>query len=58
MFPLTFYPPKYIESVIVCLVDKACSLYETFSKRAYLKISNRIVEDKKERRIIARRIYI
>jgi uncharacterized protein len=35
MFPLTFVPPKYRESWIVCCVDKACSLYETFHKDAY-----------------------
>lgn len=30
MFPLTLVPPKYIESLIVCLADKLCSLYEIF----------------------------
>ncbi|MDY3031573.1 MAG: phosphohydrolase [Clostridia bacterium] len=33
MFPLTPAPPKYRESIIVCLVDKGCSLYETFKRR-------------------------
>ena len=37
MFPLTFTPPKYRESVVVCLVDKACSVYEVFKKNAYKK---------------------
>lgn len=32
MFPLTPIPPKYRESVIVCLVDKVCSVYETFKR--------------------------
>ncbi len=35
MFPLVPIPPKYRESAIVCLVDKVCSLYETFSRRPY-----------------------
>ncbi len=35
MFPLTLYPPRYRESVIVCLVDKACSLYEIVRRDAY-----------------------
>ena len=36
MFPLVPIPPKYREGVIVCTVDKCCSLYETFSQsRAY-----------------------
>ena len=34
MFPLTlFHVPKYIESLIVCLVDKVCATYETFVKK-------------------------
>ncbi len=55
MFPLTFYPPKYKESIIICLVDKACSIYEVFNKNAYCKVA-KIVDSKKERRIIARRL--
>ena len=35
MFPLTFTPPSYRESVLVCLIDKACSVYEIFKKNAY-----------------------
>ncbi|WP_440193032.1 HD domain-containing protein [Anaerocolumna jejuensis] len=35
MFPLTPYPPVYKESIIVCLVDKACSLYEISNRNAY-----------------------
>ncbi|SFA84206.1 uncharacterized protein SAMN05216249_103116 [Acetitomaculum ruminis DSM 5522] len=30
MFPLTPFPPKYKESILVCMTDKACSLIETF----------------------------
>ncbi len=56
MFPLTFTPPKYKESIIVCLVDKVLSTYEVFSKNAYAKITKRVVENKKERRIISRRL--
>ncbi len=56
MFPLTFNLPKYRESIIICLVDKACSLYETFSKNSYSKITKKVVDNKKERRVIARRL--
>lgn len=56
MFPLTFTPPKYKESIIVCIVDKICSIYEVFSKKAYQKITSRVVDTKKERRIISRRL--
>lgn len=28
MFPLTIYPPMCREAVVVCIVDKICSLYE------------------------------
>lgn len=33
MFPLTIFPPKCREGWIVCMVDKACSLYETFKRK-------------------------
>ena len=58
MFPLTFHPPKYKESVIVCLVDKFCSIYEIFSKRAYIEIAEKLTDTKKGRRTIARRINL
>lgn len=35
MFPLTPVPPVYKESIIVCLVDKFCSLYEVFGRDTY-----------------------
>ena len=31
MFPITIKPPKYLESVIVDLVDDVCSIYERIS---------------------------
>lgn len=56
MFPLTFHVPKYRESVIVCIVDKMCSVYEILNKEAYHKITQGITDDKKNARIIARRL--
>lgn len=56
MFPLTFTPPKYKESVIVCIVDKILSVYETFNKHAYSYITENLGESKKERRVIKRRL--
>lgn len=35
MFPLTIKPPKYKEAVIVCIIDKICSIYEIFKKSSY-----------------------
>ena len=58
MFPLTFNPPRYKESVIVCIVDKVCSIYEVFSKKAYLEIALKLANTKKDRRIIAKRINL
>lgn len=56
MFPLTFNPPRYRESVVICLVDKLCTVYEAFNKNSYSKITKKVVENKKERRVIARRL--
>lgn len=40
MFPLTIKPPRYREGIVVSLVDKACSVYEFFSRRhPYAKLS-------------------
>lgn len=33
MFPLNITPPKYRESVLVCLTDKICATFETLFKR-------------------------
>lgn len=38
MFPLTPVPPRYRESWAVCVVDKACSVYEVFAKKPYPKL--------------------
>ena len=35
MFPLTPRPPKYRESLIVCLADKYCALLEVFRRHTY-----------------------
>ena len=36
MFPLTAVPPKYKESLIVCLADKICAVTETFKMRRFI----------------------
>ena len=41
MFPLTPFPPVHRESVLVCLVDKCCSLYEIFHKDAYQNLTSK-----------------
>lgn len=58
MFPLTFTPPKYRESVIVCVIDKFCSIYEVFSKKAYIEIAIKLANTKKERRTLSKRINL
>ena len=35
MFPLTPFPPRHVEGALVCLVDKACAVYEVFSLHPY-----------------------
>jgi uncharacterized protein len=42
MFPLTLSPPRYRESILVCIVDKICSLYETFKIGNYQNLKNRL----------------
>ena len=44
MFPLTVKPPYIWEGVVVSLVDKACSVYEFFSRRTpYAKLQEDVV---------------
>ncbi len=42
MFPLTPVPPRCREALLVCLVDKACSLYEVFRPDAYPALRGRL----------------
>ena len=35
MFPLTVIPPASRAGWIICLVDKVCSMYETFNRNIY-----------------------
>ena len=35
MFPLTPFPPRSREAMVVCLVDKGCGLYETLGRGTY-----------------------
>lgn len=42
MFPLIPFPPKYREGVVACLVDKICSVYETFKKKDQYKTVRKI----------------
>lgn len=39
MFPLVPVPPRHREGAIVCLVDKACSLYEVFARDTYRRLA-------------------
>jgi len=41
MFPLTVVPPRYKESIIVCLADKLCALDETFRRGKNHKIGKK-----------------
>lgn len=38
MFPLTPKPPRFREGVVVCLMDKICSLAEVFKRSPYRMI--------------------
>ena len=42
MFPLTPIPPFYKESIVVCLTDKFCSIYEIFHKKTYQSLKYKI----------------
>jgi uncharacterized protein len=43
MFPLTAIPPKYLEGILVCLVDKICSIYEIFYFSSVLELIKRTI---------------
>ena len=42
MFPLTPVPPATVEGWVVCLVDKACSVYEVFAARPYERLMDKL----------------
>ena len=42
MFPLTPIPPVTVEGWVVCLVDKACSVYEVFAAEPYEKLIDKL----------------
>ena len=45
MFPLNLKPPHTREGIIVCLVDKGCSLYETLRRNVYPELRELLNED-------------
>lgn len=46
MFPLTPKPPRYRESVLVSLADKACSVYEFFCrKHPYRRLRRNVLSE-------------
>ena len=42
MFPMNPIPPKYVEGVVVCIIDKMCAIYEATSSKPYSKLLKRI----------------
>lgn len=38
MFPLTPFPPRYRESILICIADKICSTYETLYLSSRMKV--------------------
>lgn len=40
MWPLTLRPPRYRESLLVCLVDKYCALLEVFHTRRKIRLES------------------
>lgn len=49
MFPLTPKPPRYKESLLVSMIDKACAVYELAARHPYCKrnimfLYNRLLE--------------
>lgn len=44
MFPLTPIPPKCVEGILVCLVDKMCSIYEIFYFAYIFEYKKRLFE--------------
>ncbi len=47
MFPLTRRPPRYRESVLVSLADKACSVYEFFRRKSPYQRLRQMMESEK-----------
>lgn len=45
MFPLTPKPPKFRESIIVCFIDKICSIYEIIIIKPYPKLQHKILKN-------------
>lgn len=43
MFPLTPAIPGYRESAIVCLIDKICSILETFKTKPYVLVRQKLL---------------
>ena len=44
MFPLTLRPPKYFETIIVCMIDKICATIETFNALNF-RFKNILIQD-------------